>query len=63
MAFVRGGVLVREETIEQMSERARADLKAPPPGLWELDGEGESYPVSYSDRRRAALQAIDARVG
>ena len=61
--FVRGGVLVREETVEQMSERARADLKALPPGLRELDGEGESYPVSYSDRCRAALQAVDARVG
>ena len=63
MPFVRGGVLVREDTIEQMSERAGADLKALPPGLWELDGEGESYPVSYSDRCRVALQAVDARVG
>ena len=30
--FVRNGVLVREETIEQMSERARAELEALPPG-------------------------------
>ena len=61
--FVREGVLVREETIEQMSERARAELEALPSGLRELDGEGESYPVSYSERCRAALQALDARVG
>ncbi len=61
--FMRGGVLVREETIEQMSDRARADLEALPPRLRELDGEGESYSVSYSDLCSAALQAVDARVG
>jgi nicotinate phosphoribosyltransferase len=61
--FVRDGVLVREETIEQMSERARSDLQALPPGLRELDGEVESYPVAYSDLCSAALQAVDARVG
>ena len=60
--FVRGGVLVREETIERISERARAELEALPSGLRELDAEGESYPVSYSERCRAALQALDARV-
>jgi nicotinate phosphoribosyltransferase len=59
--FIRGGVLIREETIEQMSERARAELRALPPGLRELNSEGESYPVSYSDRCRAALQTVDAR--
>jgi nicotinate phosphoribosyltransferase len=61
--FVRNGVSVREETIEQLSERARAELEALPSGLRELDSEGESYPVSYSERCRAALQAFDARVG
>jgi len=61
--FVRGGVLVREETIERMSERARSDLGALPPGLRDLDGEVESYPVAYSDLCSAALRAVDARVG
>ena len=61
--FVREGVGVREETIEQMSERGRSELEALPPWLRELDCEGESYPVSYSDRCRAALEAVDARVG
>ena len=61
--FVRDGVPVREETIQQMSQRARAELEALPSGLRELDGEGEIYPVSYSKRCRAALQAFDARVG
>jgi nicotinate phosphoribosyltransferase len=60
--FVRSGVLVREETIEQMSDRARAELEALPPGLRVLDGEGERYPVAYSERCRAALEALDARV-
>ena len=61
--FVRGGVLVREETIKRMSERARAELEALPSRLRELDGKGEIYPVSYSERCRAALQTFDARVG
>jgi nicotinate phosphoribosyltransferase len=61
--FVRDGVLVHEETIEQMSKRARAELDALPPGLRKLDGDGESYSVSYSDLCRAASQAVDARVG
>ena len=43
--FVRNGRLVREETIEQMSRRARAELEALPEHLRELDGEGEVYPV------------------
>jgi hypothetical protein len=51
--------LVRNETIEQMSDRARAELRALPPGLRDL----ETDPVSYSERCRAALQAVDARVG
>jgi nicotinate phosphoribosyltransferase len=59
--FVRGGVLVREETIERMSDRAGAELEALPPVLRELDGEGEAYPVAYSERCRAALEAVDAR--
>ena len=60
--FMRNGVPAREETIEQMRERARAELEALPSGLRELDAEGESYPVSYSERCRAALQALDTRV-
>ena len=59
--FVRSGVLVREETIGQMSGRARAELRALAPALRELDGKGESYPVSYSEGCRAALVAVDAR--
>ena len=59
--FVRSGVLVREETIEQMRERARAELTALPDSLRELDGEQEIYPVRYSERCRAALAAFDAR--
>lgn len=61
--FVRSGIPVREETIEQLSERARAELEALPSWLRELDAERESYPVSYSERCRAALQALDAGVG
>jgi len=61
--FVRNGVPVREETIQQMSQRARAELGALPSALRELDGEGEVYPVSYSELCRAGLQALDARVG
>jgi nicotinate phosphoribosyltransferase len=59
--FVRNGRLVREETIGQMSERARAELQALPDGLRELDGDGPAYPVTYSERCRAALEAVDAR--
>ena len=59
--FVRHGHLVREETIGQMSERARAELQALPPSLRQLDGDGEAYPVAYSDRCRAALDEVDAR--
>jgi nicotinate phosphoribosyltransferase len=61
--FLRNGVPVHEETIEQMSQRARAELQALPAGLRDLDAEGAIYPVSYSERCRAALQAVDARVG
>jgi nicotinate phosphoribosyltransferase len=53
--FVRNGVLVRDETIEQMSDRARAELEALPSALRALDGEDETYPVAYSERCRAAL--------
>jgi nicotinate phosphoribosyltransferase len=59
--FVRNGRLVREETIEQMNDRARAELTALPAGLRDLRGDGEMYPVAYSERCRAALQAVDAR--
>ena len=58
---VRNGSLVREETIAQMSERARAELQALPAGLRELDGQGQVYPVAYSERCWSALEAIDAR--
>jgi hypothetical protein len=55
--FVRSGRLVREETIEQMRRRARAELLALPASLRELVGEGHAY----SERCRAALEAVDAR--
>jgi nicotinate phosphoribosyltransferase len=58
--FVRCGALVREDTLEQMRERARAELLALPRSLQELDGEGSAYPVTYSDGCRAALAALDA---
>ena len=61
MPVVRNGNLVREETIPQMSERARAELQALPAGLRELDGEGRVYPVAYSERCWSALEAVDAR--
>jgi len=61
--FVRDGVLVRAETIEQMSDRARTELEALPATLRELDGGAASYPVSYSECCSTALQAVDARVG
>jgi nicotinate phosphoribosyltransferase len=60
--FVCGGAPVREDTIEQMSARARAELTALPASLRKLDGEGEAYPVSYSERCRAALEEVDARL-
>ena len=60
--FVRGGVPVREETIAQMSQRTRAELKALPARLRELAGGGEPYPVTYSERCRAATAAVDTRV-
>jgi nicotinate phosphoribosyltransferase len=59
--FMRHGQLVREETVEQMSDRARAELQALPAGLRELDGEGEVYPVGYSDRCLAGVEELDAR--
>ena len=59
--FVRGGRPVREETLEQMRDRARAELLALPSDLWAPDGEGRAYPVAYSDRCRAGLAAVDAR--
>ena len=58
--FVRNGNLAREETIAEMRERARAELQALPGGLRELNGEGGLYPVTYSERCRAALEAVDA---
>jgi nicotinate phosphoribosyltransferase len=61
--FVRDGVLVRAETIEQMSDRARTELEALPATLRELDGVAASYPVSYSECCSTALQAVDARAG
>jgi nicotinate phosphoribosyltransferase len=59
--FARGGRLVREDTIPQMSKRARGELTALPVGLRELGPDGEAYPVSYSERCRTALEAVDAR--
>ena len=59
--FMRGGCLVREETLSQMSKRARAQLIALPAGLRRLDSEGGDYPVTYSERCRAALEEVDAR--
>jgi len=59
--FVRHGRLVREDTIAEMREGARAALHALPSGLRELDGEARMYPVTYSDRCWAALEPVDTR--
>jgi nicotinate phosphoribosyltransferase len=59
--FMRHGQLVREETIKQMSDRARVELQALPASLRELDREGEVYPVAYSDRCLAGVEEVDAR--
>jgi nicotinate phosphoribosyltransferase len=59
--FMRGGRLVCEETLGQMSDRAPAELIALPAGLRRLDSEGDAYPVAYSERCRGALQEVDAR--
>lgn len=60
--FVRAGRLVRDETIAQMSDRARTELQALPRLLRGLDGGGEDYPVAYSERCLAALAQIDAEI-
>ncbi len=59
--FVRGGCLVREETLRQLRDRARSQLSALPIGLRKLDRYARSYPVAYSERCRAALADLDAR--
>ncbi|MGZ4197908.1 MAG: nicotinate phosphoribosyltransferase, partial [Solirubrobacteraceae bacterium] len=59
--YVRDGCLVCEETLGQMSDRARAELIALPASLRRLDGEGDAYPVAYSERCRAALEEVDVR--
>jgi nicotinate phosphoribosyltransferase len=58
--YVRSGELVREETLEKLRERARAELSALPETLRELDADGDLYPVGYSERCRAAAAALDA---
>ena len=58
--FVRGGRLLREETIAQMSVRARAELMALPRPLRDLDGDGTDYPVGFSQRCLAAIEATDS---
>jgi nicotinate phosphoribosyltransferase len=50
--FVRAGRLVRKETIEHMSDRARGELLELPDSLRNLTELGPSYPVSYSERLR-----------
>jgi nicotinate phosphoribosyltransferase len=58
--FVRGGRPVRVESLARMRERARGELLALPPPLRDLDGDGESYPVTYSARCLAALVQSDS---
>jgi hypothetical protein len=55
--YVHCGALVREEPLGQMREHARAELLALPRGLRRFDGAGRAYPVRYSERCRAALDA------
>jgi nicotinate phosphoribosyltransferase len=59
--FMRGGCLVREETLGLVRERARAQLIALPVGLRNLNRYAQAYPVAYSERCRAALTDLDAR--
>jgi nicotinate phosphoribosyltransferase len=54
--FMRHGQLVREETIDRMRERARAALVALPSKLRALDGDGDGYPVTYSEQCLAAME-------
>ncbi len=58
--FMRSGRPVREETLGQMRDRARAQLLALPAGLRKLERKAEAYPVAYSERCRAALADLDA---
>jgi hypothetical protein len=46
-----------------MSDRGRAELNALPRVRRELDDQNENYPVPYSERCRAALDEVDARLG
>jgi nicotinate phosphoribosyltransferase len=50
--FVRGGAVVRSETMEQLRARAREQLGALPPRLRALDENAPPYPVGYSERCR-----------
>ncbi len=51
---MRGGEIAHRESLEQMRERARAELAALPPELRlpEEGGRPEPYPVGYSQRLR-----------
>ena len=57
--FVRNGELIREETIAQMSRRARSELLALP-GRLRGRGAPHPYPVVYSERCMAATTVVDA---
>jgi nicotinate phosphoribosyltransferase len=56
VAAMRGGELVRRESLDDLRERAAAQLAALPRHLRTGAGNGDAtpYPVSYSERLRAA---------
>jgi nicotinate phosphoribosyltransferase len=54
---MRGGEIVRRESLEEIRKRAAAQLAALPEGLRRPASiDGEAYPVSYSERLRDAVR-------
>jgi hypothetical protein len=52
---MRGGEAIAPESLEQIRERAAAQLASLPEELRRPEG-GAAYPVRYSDRLRAATR-------
>ena len=54
---MRGGEIVRRESLEEIRKRSAVQLAALPKGLRRpASTEGEVYPVSYSERLRDAVR-------
>jgi Nicotinate phosphoribosyltransferase C-terminal domain len=55
---MRGGNVTAEESLDEIRERSAAELAALPPELREPgDGAAEPYPVRYSERLQALMDA------